>query len=750
MCDKDTFPGRWKEGMVTVPIAAVLIGGGDFKNSARGGRGGGSESSLSDKNRVSLQDTEKRRKKRRKKTLVTSFTFLSLYERVYEEKRKIKFSGLEPCRRRGGKNKTEGRSFTRLCRFFEYGFILKNMPYLKAEKRMEEADKKPLLGWLLSAGIVGSDIGTSVFYSTGILFPIVGYMAPVFVLAVCLFMWVLKRVYEEGLAMAPYNGGAYSMILRSLGRRASVGAGALTFVSYLATAAVSSLSGSYYLCSLFSGDTDLNTVVLISFIPIIFFGLLNMKGIKEPAKLVTGVACFHFAFLIFLSVLGIGYIAFHFQEIDMGKFFQLMKWEGKNALPLIAYGFASAFLGITGFESAAQIIESMKKPHMETLRRLYKAVILCVSFTAPLISFCCLAVLTPAEVEESRHHLLSAFTFKIGGGFFKTLLVADAALMLFAAANTAFVGFIGLTVTMAKNGNLPQALLTRFYHKFPFLEGYPFITAPFILIAMGMSAFVAGEVEIAAKVYEIAFLGVMVSFALGAILLRNKGLKRSTPRKYLSKKALSFGKIILPLPALACGGALGFSVLILIRHAGPEALFMLTLLLAVTALLMAYYRWGVLESRLATHSDLRLGLGKFAYSALEDLPTDLKKHILCIGTANTRRLILATLNQIHRMEKGAPFELILFYAEDEDGGDSEIFYEQLQRVVSQQIAPIVKKDMILTVKILPGGLLEGLSSLKKTESFQSFYFGVGHDPIHAHKLKEEIARELEISIVSVH
>lgn len=615
---------------------------------------------------------------------------------------------------------------------------------------MTEPDKKPQLNWLLSAGIVGADIGTSVFYSTGILFPIVGYLAPFFILIVCFAMWIFKRTYEEGLAMAPYNGGAYSMILRSLGRRASVAAGALTFVSYLATAAVSSLSGSYYLCSLFSPDAGLQTVVLISFIPIVFFGLLNMKGIKEPAKLVTAIAIFHFLFLLFIGILGLAYMVFHFEDIEMHKFVTFFKTEKKITLPLLAYGFAAAFLGITGFESAAQIIESMKKPYMETLARLYKTVILAVSFTAPLISFCVLAVLSTEEVNANQHHLLSAFSYKIGGSFFKTLLVLDAGFMLFAATNTAFVGFIGLATTMAKNGNLPQFFLTRFHHKYDFLEGYPVIIAPFMLITMGMSAFVAGEVEIAAKVYEIAFLGVMVSFALGVLLMRNRGFKKSTPRQYLSRRLLKLGKIILPLPPLVTGCVLSLAVITLILHASSHVLFMLTLLLAATSLLMAYYRWGILENRLVTHSDLRLGLGKFAARALSDLPKDLKKHILCISTANTRRLILATLNQIYREKNNQPFELILFYAEAEDTEDSEIFYELLQRVVSQQIAPIVKKDVILTVKILPGSLMEGLTTLKKAIDCVSVYFGVGHDPIHSHKLKSQIAKELEISIVSVY
>ena len=615
---------------------------------------------------------------------------------------------------------------------------------------MEENERQTQLNWFISAGIVGADIGTSVFYSTGILFPIVGYLAPLFVFVVCLAMWIFKKTYEEGLAMSPRNGGAYSMILRTMGRRAAVAAGALTFVSYLATAAVSSLSGSYYICSLFSSATPLSTVVFIAFIPVLFFGFLNIKGIKEPAKIVTGIASFHFVFLFIVGIWALVYLIVNFQDLHLSKFLNVFEGDKKITWPLLAYGFSAAFLGITGFESAAQIIESMKQPQMKTLEKLYRAVILAVSFTAPLISFVCLALLTPTEVDQNLNHLLSGLTYKLGGNPLKTLLVINASLTLFAATNTSLVGFVGLATTMAKNGNLPQTFLQRIIHKYPSMEGYPYIILPFVLIAMGMSALVAGEVEIAAKVYGIAFLGVMVSFAIGSLLMRNKGFKKSTPREYLSKYYIVYKGKILSLPSVFTALILGFSFLVLIFYASSEVLFMFTFLLSLTSLLMAFYRWTVLEKRLMTHSDLRLGLGKYARQSMSDLPEDLKKYILCVGATKTRRLIVNTLQRIKRAQKGEPFELIIFYAEGEDLNDNEIFYELLQRVVSQQIAPIITYDVILTVKILPGSLLEGLSVLKKTIPFNELFFGVGHDPAHTYELKQEVSKELEISITSVY
>jgi amino acid transporter len=401
------------------------------------------------------------------------------------------------------------------------------------------AGHKGGLNWVVAAGVVGADIGTSIFYGTGILFPIVGYLAPFLVLITCFLMWLFKATYQEGLALSPYNGGAYSMILRTVGRRFAVVAGALTFVSYLATAAVSAISGGLYFSSLFENGLSSFTVVLFSFFPIILFALLNTKGIKEPAKLVTAIAGTHFGLLIIISIWGLIYLGWNYSEIDFTKL-QNIKPNGELTVAMVLYGFAASFLGITGFESAAQIVEELEEPAIETIRKLYKTVVILVSITAPLISFLCLILLTTEEVQNNLGSLLSSLANKLGGKILLTIIVIDATLTLFAAVNTAFVGFIGLTTTMAKQGNLPSLLLTRVAHKYPKIQGYPLIALPFGLIAMATSAYVAGEIDIAAKVYEIAFLGVMVSFAVGVVLMRNRAQKKSVPAAYVSRWIFHF------------------------------------------------------------------------------------------------------------------------------------------------------------------------------------------------------------------
>ncbi len=612
--------------------------------------------------------------------------------------------------------------------------------------------EKPTLNWMIAAGVVGADIGTSIFYSTGILWPIVGYLAPVCILFVCFMMWFFKSTYEEGLALSPYNGGAYVMILRSIGRRAAVFAGSLTVISYLATAAVSALSGAGYISSLFPGDFASNasggmdsTLVWISFIPIVLFGLLNCKGIKEPAKLVTGIAAFHFALLIVIAIWGGLYLIFN--DVDLAKVLTI-KPSGELTFSMLIYGFATAFLGISGFESAAQIVEELEEPILKTVRRLYFTVVILVSITGPLISFLCLVILTQNEVDQSKDFLLAALAGKIGGQGLLTVIVIDAIFTLFAAVNTAFVGFIGLATTMAKQGNLPQILLTRVAHKFPRIQGYPLIAIPFMIVAILMSAIVSGQIEVIGHVYGIAFLGVMVSFALGVVLMRNREQRKDIPSKYLTSVILMFKDYKIPLIPFFAGIVLAVALFVLVVFAHDfEGINLLIELLAFVLLVMAFYRWGTLEQRLEKRTDLRLGLGKF--QSYNDLPNDLPHYVLCAGGTGARRLISTSVKYLLREKKGQPFELVIFHAED--GKDPEgFFYELLQRVVSQQIAPVfADRDFILTVKILPGNLIEGLQTLKKTNEYKGLMMGTGKRPESTAQVAESISNEIEIDVINL-
>ena len=471
-------------------------------------------------------------------------------------------------------------------------------------------------------------------------------------------------------------------------------------------------------------------LLLIALIPIVLFGILNIVGIREPAFIVFIIAAFHFSLLLFIDIKGL-IMAFERQVDFMLVFKDLPKISPSNML----LGFATAFLGITGFESAAQIVEQLKSPSWRTLKKIYLVIVSLVTITAPLTSLLCLTLLTSEEIAKHKDHLLSGLALVEGGTPLLQILVADAALTLFAAVNTAYVGCIGLCTTMAKQGNLPAIMLRRWDLKVPLLQGYPYVVLPFMAITGAMMFMLPGRVDQLGQVYGMAFLAVMSTFCLGVVLLRFKMPKKVERAPFKSKLTFDLAGKKLPLAPVLGGAALLIAEITLISNADKSRDLGLEILLVIL-LFMCLYRLGVLEERLEELSDLRLGLGKF--KDMDELPKDLPVYVLCTAGAKARRLTLSLIRLLDKEEPG-PKEIVIYHAEEETARRG-IMYELLQRVVSQQIAPnFADKDIILTVKIMPAKLIDGLISLKRSHRFDKVFIGQANDPDQS----EEYARNLE-------
>lgn len=627
-----------------------------------------------------------------------------------------------------------------------------------------QSERDELLSWWLAAAIVGADIGTSVFYTTGVIRPYVGYAAPVIILIVCLLMWFFKATYEEGCSASPFNGGAYMMVLQTVGRRLAMVVGSLTILSYLATAAVSAIAGAYYLDSIDNiNNWPVAQIAMAGCLPVLFFGALNLIGIKEPARLVFWLAFFHFVLLLGMDAVGITMALVN--HADLGKVFHAF---GEISTLNLLHGFAAAFLGISGFESAAQIVEQLKTPTWRTLKKVYLAVVLLVAITAPVTSWLCLVLLSDTQIQSYSNNLLSGLAFVEGqqlckwvsallpfppfshlantnGQWLLNVLVWDACLLLFAAVNTAYAGCIGLCTTMAKQGNLPAFFLRRWADRVPLFQGYPFVVIGFMLVSCLIIGILPGQIDNLGQVYGIAFLGVMMSFCLGVILLRVRMPLKVARSPYRTKWVIHIGRLAMPLPAAIGLVALGIAEVILISSAESARSLGLPLFLLIL-LLMTFYRLGVLEGRLNELPDLRLGLGRFSKG--EELPEDLPTYVLCTGGAKARNLATMLIKFLEREEPG-PKEVIIFHAEEEEARRGVIF-ELLQRVVSQQVAPAFQNhDMILTVKVLPESLVDGLIQLKKKREFKKVVIGTGHDPRTASIYVRELETNLGVHVVNI-
>lgn len=592
------------------------------------------------------------------------------------------------------------------------------------------------LTWWLGAGLVGADIGTSVFYSTGVLYPMVGFAAPFFITFVCAAMWLFKIAYQEGCAVSPLNGGAYTMVLQTIGRRAALVVGSLTILSYLATAVVSALSGALYVSSLSATPWSSWMVVAVAAIPVVGFAMLNLVGLKESTKVVFGIAAFHFGMLIVMDVYGL-YIAFtegaHWERLTSGF--------GVLTPHAILMAFAAAFLGITGFESAAQIIEEIEQPTWLAIRRIYLTIVLLVMFTSPISSMLCIVLLSDADIEKYKSAFLSGLAVREGGTTMLYLLVANACLTLFAAVNTAFAGATGLMTTMGKQGNLPAIVLRQWTGVSPTLKGFPFVALPFMALCLVMLAVFPGAVDRLGEVYGMAFLSVMVCYCAGVILLRLHQPAKVARSPYVSPWTVAWQDKRIPLAPLVGGCILFVAALILFLTAHHARDLGLQLFLGVL-LVMAFYRLGQVETRMVRLPDLRLGLGR--YRGLDKLP-ELPTYVICTTQVSPRTLVTEISYILKKF--GENIEIVIFHAEEQSAPHG-VVSEGLERLISQQLEEFYEgRDVILAVKVLPGNLIEVLTEYSKTRTFELVFISTGHEADTSEALRAHLANELSVEVI---
>jgi len=142
------------------------------------------------------------------------------------------------------------------------------------------------LGPLLCWAVVFADIGTSVYYTPGILFSRVGVHAALFV-ALTLIVFVLLTIkYAEVAIRYPEGGGVVTVAAQAINPLAGLIGGLFILVDYFLTAALSALSGLIYLSVL--APSLAGPVVLLTVVALILLAALNLVGINADAK-VTAV-----------------------------------------------------------------------------------------------------------------------------------------------------------------------------------------------------------------------------------------------------------------------------------------------------------------------------------------------------------------------------------------------------------------------------------------------------------------------------
>ncbi|MEO8126929.1 MAG: APC family permease [Bryobacteraceae bacterium] len=399
---------------------------------------------------------------------------------------------------------------------------------------MNPLDSGPVhkLGQWKATAICGNDITSSCLYVVALCAMYAGPYAPLALAAVAGVLFLFRNIYAEVGSALPLNGGAYNVLLNTTTKAKASIAACLTLLSYLATAVISAYEAMRYAHNLNAGlNVFWATIVLLG-----FFALLNLIGISESATVAVGLFTFHMTVLSALVLMAGWAVARNPAQL-------LANWHtpGQYNLPLaIFFGFSAAMLGISGFESSANFIEEQEDGVFpKTLRNMWIA----VAFFNPVLSLLAMGLVPVGLMGEHKEDLLAQMGLLCGGTWFRAIVSVDAVLVLSGAVLTAYVGVTGLVRRMTLDRCLPQFLLAENRLR----RTNHWIILLFFAVCSSIMISTGGEIEALAGVYTLSFLGVMILFAIGNMLLKVE--RGRLPRAVRA----SWGSVIIALIAVALG-----------------------------------------------------------------------------------------------------------------------------------------------------------------------------------------------------
>ena len=384
------------------------------------------------------------------------------------------------------------------------------------------------LGVWRSTAICGNDITSSCLYVTAIAAFYAGPYAPLALALVAGVLYLFRSIYTEVGTALPLNGGAYNVLLNTTTKGQASVAACLTILSYIATAVISAYAAMSYAHNLFGGLNVFGATLAL----LAIFAVLNLIGITESSAIALGIFVFHLLTLVLLVAVCATAV--------QGHTFALNWQQGTpgGAWHAIFFGFCAAMLGISGFESSANFIEEQKPGVFpKTLRNMW----VIVAVFNPIISLLALSVMPLTTIQAHTDDLLAHLGFVASGPWLRTVVSVDAVLVLSGAVLTSFVGVTGLIRRMSLDRCLPQFLLKENRWR----GTNHWIILLFLALCASILFITQGQLLTLGGVYTIAFLGVMLLFAVGNILLKIK--RARLPREVRAP----WGFVLLAVAAMA-------------------------------------------------------------------------------------------------------------------------------------------------------------------------------------------------------
>jgi len=288
------------------------------------------------------------------------------------------------------------------------------------------------LGPFLCWAVVFADIGTSVYYTPGVLFGRVGVHAAIFVTLTLGVFVLLTLKYREVAVRYPEGGGVVTVASQAIHPFAGLLGGMFILVDYFLTAAISALSGLIYLSLVVTGLTPYIVPATLAALGLLV--LLNLIGIGASA----GVTAVFATLAAGSQLLVVAAVTIHIGPTHvLSSIPKAFSGPHLTAVTLLT-GYAGAFLAFSGLESIAQLAPAMRLPRRRVSHLAMGAVVATIALTSPLLTLWSTTLLDAKKNDPNQ--FISLLGGYAAGHWLQTEVAITAAILLVFASNTALIG----------------------------------------------------------------------------------------------------------------------------------------------------------------------------------------------------------------------------------------------------------------------------------------------------------------------
>src|SRR6059058_3474859 len=399
------------------------------------------------------------------------------------------------------------------------------------------------------------NVGSSIYYALGLVAAhALGLTPLVFIFAGGLFALTAKT-YAEGAAMYPEAGGSSSFARHAFNEVASFFAGWALTLDYIITVAISAFFVPHYLGAFWPALRHNPGDIIGGAVVIAILAVVNIRGLRESAKLNIFLAVMDLITQVLLVVLGLVLIfnpSTLINQIHLGVAPSYRELLFALSISMVAY---------TGIETVSNMAEEARDPDNDVPKTVNFVLYAVLGIFAG-ISIISIVALPVTQDAHGHYSTLLGTKYQndpvlgivsalgLGSGITTALryyVGVLAATILVIATNAGMIGISRLSWSLAQHRQLPK-VFARVHPKY----GTPWFTLV-VFSGLAMLLLIPGQTDFLGNLYS---FGAMLSFTTAhAAIVALRFREPDRPRPYRAPWNVRFRGAMVPLGAVL--GAVG-------------------------------------------------------------------------------------------------------------------------------------------------------------------------------------------------